>query len=204
MKFILGRKSNMTQMFSDDGTVMPVTVVLAGPCVVTQVKKKETDGYTAVQVGFEMTKKAHKPQRVALKAVEKDGRVPRTLKEVRLDDVAGIEIGQAITVDAFKVGDVVNVTGTSKGKGFQGVVKRHGFHGSPATHGHKDQLRMPGSIGAGGVQRVWKGMRMGGQMGSEQRTIRNVKVVGVDPEAGTLALSGAVPGARNGLLVIHG
>ena len=137
MKFILGRKSTMTQMFTDDGKVMPVTVVHAGPCVVTQVKTDSTDGYIAVQVGFEMTKKARKPQRVALKALEKDGRVPRTLKEVRVKDVEGIEVGQSVTVDVFQVGDFVKVTGTTKGKGFQGVVKRHGFHGSPATHGHR-------------------------------------------------------------------
>ncbi len=200
MKVILGKKLNMTQKFADDGRVIPVTAILAGPCTVTQVKTAETDGYQAVQVGFGNKKKISKPLAGHLKDLENFA----FIREFRLknQDATELKRGDKISVTDFNQGDVVQVTGTSKGKGFQGVVRRHGFHGSPASHGHKDQLRMSGSIGAGGVQHVFKGMRMGGHMGDDQITVKNLEVVDIDPTQNILYIKGAVPGARNGLVEI--
>jgi len=199
MKFILGNKLAMTQTFREDGTVLPVTAVLAGPCTVTQIKG-DKDGYQAVQVGFGKAKKLHRPQAGHLKGLANF----RWLREFRLKEQPTVERGQEITVNTFQVGDLVTVTSTSKGKGFQGVVKRHGFHGSPKTHGHKDQLRMPGSIGAGGVAHVFKGTRMAGRMGGEQVSVHNLEVVEIDSARNILYLKGAVPGARNGFVMIKG
>lgn len=197
MKFILAKKIEMSQIFRPDGTVVPVTLVHAGPCVVAQVKSEETDGYSAIQVGFLEAKKLTKPQEGHLKDLPK----LRELREFRVKDAVELKRGDTIEASNFAVGDVVDVTGTSKGKGFQGVVKRHGFHGHPSSHGHKDQLRMPGSIGAGGPQHVFKGRRMAGRMGNETVTVKNLEVVEVR-EKGILALKGAVPGARNTILAI--
>lgn len=202
MKFILGKKLEMTQIFKDNGDVVPVTTVLAEPNIIVQIKNQEKDGYSAVQVGFGRAKKLKKPQVGHLK----DLGLVKTMREFRLnsEELKELKRGDKITVAVFAKGDEVKVTGTSKGKGFQGVVKRHGFHGSPASHGHKDQLRMPGSIGATDPQRVFKGMRMAGHLGNERVTISGLEIIEVDLDKNILYISGAVPGARNGLLLISG
>ena len=199
-KFILGRKLNMTQKFQEDGRVVPVTVVEAGPCTVVQVKNNDKDGYNAVQVGYATKNKKgiNKPLAGHLKKLDSF----RYLKEFRLDNVENFERSKVFDVTSFAVGDNLKVTATSKGKGFQGVVKRHGFHGSPASHGHKDQLRMPGSIGATDAARVFKGTRMGGHMGVDTVTVTNLELVEVDAENGILYIKGAVPGHRNSLVSI--
>ena len=193
----------MTQLYKEDGTVVPVTAVLALPNVVTQVKSADTkDGYNAVQVGFGVDKKPGKSKSGHLK----DLPIVKTVREFRLagQEAAGVKRGDVITVEVFAEGDAVTVTGQSKGKGFQGVVKRHGFHGQNSSHGHKDQERMPGSIGAGGVQRVFKGRRMAGHMGDEQVTVAGLQIVAVEPEKNILYVKGAVPGARHSLVMIYG
>lgn len=197
MKFILAKKLEMSQVYGPDGSMIPVTLVQAGPCVVTQVKTKDSDGYQAVQVGFMPAKKLNKPEEGHLKDLPK----MRHLSEVRLNEDSSMKRGDVIESTVFQAGDVIHVSGTSKGKGFQGVVKRHHFHGHPTSHGHKDQARMPGSIGAGGVQHVLKGRRMAGRMGDERVTVKNLVVVEVR-ENGILALKGAVPGARHSVVEI--
>ncbi|MEK7607206.1 MAG: 50S ribosomal protein L3 [Patescibacteria group bacterium] len=199
MKFLLGRKLEMTTLWNETGRAVPITVIEAGPCQVTQVKTKERDGYTAVQVGFGKKKHSTKPAAGHLKDLPTFAH----LREVRLDSGADMARGATLTVSQFQPGDKVEVAGISKGKGFQGVVKRHHFAGHPATHGHKDQERMPGSIGAGGVQHVRKGMRMAGRMGGERVTVKNLKVIAVDEGKNLLQVKGAVPGAKNALLVIY-
>ncbi len=198
MKFILAKKMQMSQVFRPDGTVVPVTLLQAGPCVVTQVKDEERDGYRAIQVGFAETKKpVSKPKANHLKGLP----MFRILREFRLEDAGELKRGDTIEASQFEPGDRVQVTGISKGKGFQGVVKRHGFAGSPATHGHKDQLRMPGSIGATGVQRVYKGLKMPGRMGNAQVTVKNLEIV--DVKDGVIAVKGAVPGSRNSIIELR-
>lgn len=204
MKFILGKKIGMTQVFLDNGSVVPVTRVQAGPCVVTQVKTKDHDGVDAVQFGFDKQKtfRLSKPQKGHLEALSwEPGVSVRFLREVPLS-AKNLKRGDVFSASIFSTGEKVSVVGTSKGRGFQGVVKRHGFAGGPASHGHKDNLRMPGSIGAGGVQRVFKGMRMGGHMGDVQITVKNLEVVVVKAEDNELWIKGAIPGARNGLVFI--
>lgn len=201
MKQIIAKKLDMSQIFREDGTVVPVTLLQAGPCVVTQVRTAEKDGYDAVQLGFGEGKKQAKPQQGHLKA---SGAKSRVLKEFRTEGATDLKVGDAIEVSQFSPGEFVHISGVSKGKGFQGVVKRHGFKGSPATHGHKDQHRMPGSIGSGGVARVFKGTRMGGRMGGENVTVKNLEVVQVDAAKGTMAVKGAVPGARGSVVIITG
>lgn len=202
MKIILGKKIRMTQQYTEKG-VVPVTVIAAGPCTVTLLKSRARDGYSAVQLGYDPQRKnLRKPQAGHLRGLT----LFRYLREFRIDPVdlehTGVRRGSVLTVSQFQVGDTIAVTGISKGKGFQGVVKRHGFHGSPASHGHKDQLRMPGSIGAGGVQRVFKGTRMAGRTGGAQTTIQHMSVIKVDADANLLYVKGAVPGARNSLLLV--
>ncbi len=189
----------MTQVFREDGTVVPVTKIQAGPCVITQVKKKETDGVDSVQVGFGEQKafRLNKPMKGHLKDL---GNV-RHMKDFRVAST-DLKRGDRFDVSVFSTGDKVQVTGTSKGKGFQGVVKRHNFAGSPASHGHKDQLRMPGSVGATGPARVFKGTRMGGHMGDDQVTVKNLEVMEVSSENNEIFVKGAIPGARGGLLMI--
>jgi large subunit ribosomal protein L3 len=205
MKGILGKKVGMTQVFSERGEAIPVTVIEAGPCFVAQIKTVEQDGYTAVQLGFEETK----PKRLTqpqLKHLQKSN-LPalRHLRELRVadDELASFEEGQKLTVDIFEEGELVDVTGTSKGRGFAGVVKRYGFRGGPKTHGQSDRHRAPGSVGACTTPgRVFKGKRMPGRMGGERVTTQTLQVVLVDPERNLLALRGAVPGSKNGLLLI--
>jgi len=200
MKFILGKKIEMSQVFDADGKVTPVTVVEAGPCVVTQTKTKDKDGYDALQTGFGAKKKINKPLAGHLKDLGK----LRWLREFHLtgDDKIELKLGDKIEVTSFQEGDLVRVVGISKGKGFQGVVKRHGFHGASATHGTKHALRSPGSIGATHPSRVWKGRRMAGRMGNDQVTLKKIKVIKVVPEANQLFLKGAIPGRRGTLLKI--
>jgi large subunit ribosomal protein L3 len=210
MKFIIGKKIGMTQIWQGDN-VCAVTKVQAGPCVVVQVKSGEKDGYQAVQLGFgeKKAKNIKKPQLGHLKKI-KTGNADfnsniKVLKEFRLEKEGdNLEIGDVIKVDTFAQGDAVNVIGESKGKGFQGVVKRHGFHGSKKTHGNKDQLRMPGSIGATGPAHVFKGMRMGGRTGGEKVTISNLEIIDIDLEKNELLIKGALPGSTNGLIMIYG
>jgi len=202
MKFILGKKSSMTQVWSGD-KVVAVTPVLAGPCVVTQVKTKSKDGYEAVQLayGTRKEKNINKPQ---LGHVKNLNIKPAHMREFRVDDTAAFKTGDVVSVETFEAGDTINVTGTSKGKGFAGVVRRHGFHGFRKTHGNKDQERMPGSIGPKGPAHVFKGMRMAGRMGGDRVTTTNLEVVSVDPEKNIIYVKGAVPGAINGLIIIAG
>jgi large subunit ribosomal protein L3 len=200
MKFIIGKKLGMTQIWQGD-KVIPVTKVSAGPCVITQVKNVKKDGYTAVQIGYgeKKAKKVSKPLAGHLAGLANF----RYLKEFRTKDES-LQRGNTINISTFAAGDIVNATGFSKGKGFQGVVKRHGFHGHPTSHGTKDAVRMPGSIGATGPAHVFKGMRMGGHMGDEQVTTKNLKIVQVDEATNILYIRGAVPGATNGLVYIQG
>ncbi len=202
MKSIIGKKVAMTQVFAKDGTVTPVTVVQAGPCVVTQIKTKATDGVDAVQLGYGFSKHLSKALQGHLKGIGSF----RVLRQVRVSKEAGsgLERGATVDVSGFTEGDTVTVIGTSKGKGFQGVVKRHHFHGSPKTHGHKDQLRMPGSSGAGGLQHVAKGKRMPGRMGNARVTVKNLSVMKVDLEKNELWIQGAIPGARGSVVLLQG
>ncbi|TKJ29581.1 MAG: 50S ribosomal protein L3 [Chloroflexi bacterium B3_Chlor] len=200
MKGILGKKVGMTQIFDDTGEVTPVTVIEAGPCYVTQIKTKTKDGYEAVQLGFAEAKRLNRPQRGHLPKGVPD---VRYLGELKVDDISVYEIGQKIDAGIFSVGDLVDVTGISKGKGFAGAMKRHGFAGGPATHGQSDRARAPGSIGAtSSPGRVFKGKRMPGHMGSQRTTVQNLKVAIVDPERNLLAVKGAVPGAKGGLVTV--
>lgn len=190
----------MTQVYADGDTVFPVTVIAAGPCVVTQVKTDDKDGYTAVQIGYGQRRAKHVSK--AVQGHTKGLGVFARLAEFKVAEVK-CQRGDQLDVTQFSVGEHVKVTSTSKGKGFQGVVKRHGFHGQPASHGHKDQLRKSGSIGAGGVQRTFKDVRMAGRMGQDRVTVANLKVVKVDPEKHELYLGGAIPGASNSLISIY-
>jgi len=204
MRGILGRKAGMTQIFSAQGEVVPVTVIQAGPCFVTQCKREDTDGYRAVQLGFEEAKEKH------LSGGEwghlrKNNLPPlRFLREIAVGDGEEYEVGQKINVGIFQVGERVDVTGISKGKGFAGVVKRHGFRGGPKTHGQSDRHRRAGSIGATtSPGKVFKGTRMAGRMGGQAVTVLNLEVVLVDPRRNLMAVKGGVPGGRGALLVIR-
>lgn len=204
MKGLLGKKLGMTQIFDEQGEVIPVTVIEAGPCYVTQKRILERDGYIAVQLGFEEIKpgRANKPK---LGHLAKNDLPPlRYLREFRVNDHDELSEGQKLDASVFEVEDRVDIIGTSKGRGFAGVVKRHGFGGGPKTHGQSDRWRAPGAISAGSTPgRVFKGLRMAGRMGNKQVTVQNLEVVLVDPERNLLAVKGAVPGARNGLLIIR-
>jgi large subunit ribosomal protein L3 len=204
MAAIIGRKLGMTQIFDEAGASIPVTVIEAGPCPVTQVKTVATDGYAAIQLGFgeKKEKRAPKAERGHAKKAGLDY-APRTLREFRMDTVEGYELGQRLTVEQFEVGSRVKVTGTTKGRGFRGVMKRHGFGGRPGSHGHP-MARNPGTLGPGtNPSRVIKGKKMPGQMGNTQHTERNLRVVRVDAERNLIFLRGAVPGARNSLVYIR-
>ena len=196
----LGKKVGMSRVFREDGRVVPVTMIQAGPCSVTQIKTTDTDGYEAVQLGFGPVKKLNKPKSGHLR-----GASPvRHLREVKADDVGEFELGQQISVDIFEPGELLDVIGTSKGRGFAGVMKRHGFGGGPRTHGQSDRARAPGSIGGGTTPgKVFKGLKMAGHMGNARITVKNLEVVQVDPERNLLFVKGGVPGAPNGLLTIR-
>lgn len=219
MKFILGQKIEMSQIFQNDGNVVPVSIVKAGPCAVTQIKTPGKEKYEAAQIGFGYKKRLTKPEQGHLKGM---GKV-RWLKEFKVQSLKlkvknsklhkneamkqwsnEYKVGDKITVEVFKVGDTVQASGVSKGKGFQGVVRRHHFHGHPKTHGHKDQERMPGSIGSTGPQRVFKGTKMAGQMGNERVTVKGLEIIKIDAVKNLLYLKGAVPGHRGSLLEIKG
>jgi large subunit ribosomal protein L3 len=197
---IIGKKLGMTQIFRDNGKVEAVTAIEAGPCAVVQVKTADKEGYNALQIGFGQAKRLSSPQRGHLKDLGQF----RYLREFRTDDIEGVQVGDRIDVSLFQAGDLVDVTGVSKGKGFAGVVKRYGFAGGPKTHGQSDRHRHPGSIGAGtSPGRVFKGTRMAGHMGSERVTVRKLEVFQTDPDRNLLLVKGAVPGASNGLLLIR-
>ncbi len=203
MKFLLGTKIGMTRIFDADGKNIPVTLVLATPSVVAQIKNEQKDKYNAVQIGFgvKKAKNISKPLRGHLKDLGNS----EFLKEFRTlpQDANKFSRGQKLDVSVFQEGDLVKISGISKGKGFQGVVKRHGFHGGPASHGQKHSLREAGSIGSTAMQRVIKGKRMPGRMGSDRVTVKNLQVVKIDKENNLLALKGAVPGKRGTLLEIR-
>jgi len=195
---LIGKKIGMTQLFQDDGEVV-ITAIEAGPCFVTQVKTEAKDGYNAVQLAFGEVKKLSSPKKGHVKEI---GQLEH-LREFEIDDVSSVKVGQKVDADMFKPGDLINVTGVSKGKGFAGVVKRHHFAGGPKTHGQSDRHRAPGSVGATtSPGRVFKGLRMAGHMGDRRVTTRNLKVVNVDLARHLLLVRGAVPGARKGLLLI--
>ena len=202
MKFISGKKLSMTQIWSGD-EVIAVTPVQAGPCVITQVKTKAKDGYEALQLAYGVRKEKNikKPQLGHYKAA---GVKPMHVREFKIEDSSQFKVGDVVSVEAFAAKDAIDVTGTSKGKGFQGVVKRHHFHGFRKTHGNKDQERMPGSIGPKGPAHVFKGTRMGGRMGGERVTTTNLEVVAIDAEKNIIFVKGAVPGAINGFVMIKG
>jgi large subunit ribosomal protein L3 len=196
---IIGKKLGMGQIFGDDGKVEAVTAIEAGPCVVTQVKTRDKEGYNAAQLGFGETKRLNSPQQGHLKGLGQF----KHLQEFRVADTEGIKVGDKVDVSQFKEGDLVDITGVSKGKGFAGVVKRHHFAGGPKTHGQSDRHRHPGSIGSTtSPGRVLKGMRMAGHMGSNRVKVRRLEVRKADPERNLLLVRGAVPGAKNGLLLI--
>lgn len=200
MKAILAKKVGMTQIFDESGVLTPVTVLAAGPCVVTQIKSSETDGYEAVQIGFEKAKHLPKPQAGHLK---KAGSESRYLREIESPQDEELKVGQAIEADVFEVGDKVVVTGTSKGKGFAGTIKRHNFHRGPKTHGSRN-YRAPGSIGSMYPQHVFKGIKMAGRMGHDRVSVKNLKVVKVDGKNGLLAISGAIPGPKKSIIMVRG
>lgn len=210
MKGIIGRKVGMTQVFDENGQVIPVTVIKAGPCYVTQVRTEDKDGYTAVQLGFEELppkrngeSRLTRPKRGHLKRNGMELPDLRVLREFRVKEI-DVEEGQKLTVsDVFEQGERVDVVGTSKGRGFAGTVKRHGFNRQPKTHGQSDRERAPGSIGATSTPgRVMKGTRMAGRMGGQRVTVQNLEVVVVDAEKNMLAVRGSVPGAKGGILLI--
>lgn len=194
MKFILGKKIEMSQIFDEGGNVVPVTLIQAGPCYVLQIKTDKKDGYQAIQIGFEKLKQKKVKKPLKQKPY-------RFLKEFG-GDISKYKIDDEIKVDVFEEGDIVKVSGTSKGKGFAGVVKRHGFAGGPASHGQKDRLRAPGSIGTSFPERVPKGRRMPGRMGGERVTVRGSEVIKIDKKNNLMAVKGAVPGHRGSLVEI--
>lgn len=201
MKFILGIKQNMTQVFDDKGNVHPATILSAGPVSVTQIKTKETDGYNSVQVGLGERKEKNisKPVLGHLKGLK-----VRFIKEFIVEDTTKFKVGDKIDLSGFSAGDNVEVSAISKGKGYQSVIKRHGFKGQPRSHGQKHSENAPGSIGGGLRNRVPKNMRMAGRTGGDRVTVKNLKVLGVDQENNQLLISGAVPGRRGTLVEIRG
>ena len=197
---LIGKKLGMSQIFDDTGLAHPVTVLEVGPCVVTQIKTPERDGYSAVQLGFGLDKRLNRPERGHRKG---SGFMSRTLREVKASDTADMAVGQVITADAFAEGELVDVTGTSKGRGFDGTVKRHGFRRGPETHG-SDSHRQPGSIGAGTYPgKVFKGTGMAGRMGSDRVTVKKMTIVRRDEQRNLLLIKGSLPGSPNSMVVVR-
>ena len=204
MQVILGTKIGMTQIIGEDGVVTPVTILEAGPCTVTQIKTVESDGYNAVQVGYGQGKNLSKSVAGHVKKAGENTN-PKVLKEFRVEEIPeGMKLGDVITAESFKLGDKVAVTGTSKGKGFAGTVKRHNFIESRNTHGFKGNIRRVGSIGSMYPQKVWKGKKMPGRMGHDQVTVKNLVVAYIDAEKNLIGLKGAVPGPRAGIVSLEG
>lgn len=202
MKALIGTKIGMTQVITDDGIVTPVTLIQAGPVVVVQLKTIEKDGYNAVQVGFKTDKKPTKQLAGHTKA---SGTASKVIREVRVDELPeGVKVGDQYDTSSFTVGDMVNVTGTSKGKGFAGTVKRHNFNTSKSTHGGNGNVRKPGSIGSMYPQKVFKGKRMAGHMGFERVTVKNLVVSYISLDDHLIGVKGAIPGPRKGLVMIGG
>ena len=198
---LLGKKLGMTQIFDETGRAVPVTVLEVGPCPITQIKTKERDGYEALQLGFGHSKRLNSPERGHRRPSGADSRY---LREVRASDVDEFRVGQVLDCTLFKEGELVDVTGISKGRGFAGVMKRHGFGGGPKTHGQSDRARAPGSIGASATPgRVLKGMRMAGQMGNERITTQNLRVAKVDAQRNLVLVRGSVPGSKGGLVMVR-
>jgi large subunit ribosomal protein L3 len=201
VRALVGKKIGTTVFFRDNGEAVCATAVEVGPCTVTQVKTVDKDGYEAIQLGYGQVRRLNKPQRDHLKGANE---LYRFLREVEVDDIADIEVGQKFDVGLFQPGDKVDAAGLSIGRGFAGGIKRHGFHGGPKTHGQSDRHRAPGSIGAGSSPgRVVKGHKMAGHMGNARVTVRNLEVVQSDPERNVLLVKGSVPGVRNTLIVIR-
>jgi large subunit ribosomal protein L3 len=197
---LLGKKLGMSRVIDDSGVVVGATILSIGPCYVTQIKTVDRDGYDAVQIGYHEQRELNKPQLGHLKGLPR----LRHLREVRADGDDGVELGQQFDSSLFSVGEIVDVVGTSKGRGFAGVVRRHGFHGGPKTHGQSDRWRAPGSSGAGTTPgRVLKGTRMAGRMGGERVTVKNLQVVAVDTERNLVAVRGGVPGPTGALLMVR-
>lgn len=204
MKALITRKVGMTSTIAEDGTMQAITLLSASPCVITQVKTDEKDGYTAVQVGFEQAKEAktHKPQAGHFKAA---GTMPKIVREFRVPEITeDLTVGSQLTAEVFTVGDTVHVTGTSKGKGWAGTIRRHNFHRQRKTHGGKGNTRKVGSIGSMYPQHILKGKKMAGHLGHEQVTVRNLKVALVDADKGYIGVVGAVPGPNKGIVLIKG
>ena len=201
MKTLLGTKLGMTQLLADDGRAVPVTLIQAGPVTVTQVKTVDKDGYNAVQVAYGAGKNLSK---AVAGHVETAKVTPKYLREVRVDNLPEVKVGDEFNVSVFAVGDMVDATGISKGKGFAGTVKRHNFNTSKKTHGGNGNVRKPGSIGSMYPQKVFKGKRMAGRMGAERVTVKNLEVAYVDPETNLIGVKGAVPGPRKGLIILGG
>ena len=202
MNGLIGKKIGMTQIFDDDGNIIPVTVVEAGPCYITQVKTVEKDGYAAVQIAFGKTKNVIKP---ISGHYQKAGVEPKNkLIEFELIPDENVQLGEEVKVDIFKPGEKIKISGVSKGRGFAGVIKRHGFSGGPVSHGQSDRLRAPGSMGQSSYpSRVFKGKKLPGRFGNDRVTVKNLKIVKVDVEKNLLFIKGAVPGARNGFVEIR-
>ena len=200
---LIWRKLGMTRIFADDGSVVPVSVIEATPNTITRLRTAEQDGYVAVQLGAGSARKVTKPVAGQFTALPKELQRPRVVREMRVDATDGYEAGQQLDVSIFEAGELVDVIGTSKGKGFAGTIKRHGFHRGPKTHG-SNNYRQPGSVGAGTTPgRVFKNTKMAGHLGDDRVTVKKLKVVRVDPERNLILVKGAVPGARNGLLLVQ-
>lgn len=206
MKALITRKVGMTSTIAEDGVVTAVTLLSASPCVITQVKTVDTDGYTAVQLGAEEAKNPGKAQAGHIKAAGfTDGAAPKIIREFRIDELTeDLKVGEKISADVFEVGDSVDVTGLTKGKGWAGTIRRHNFHRQRKTHGGKGNTRKVGSIGSMYPQRIFPGKKMAGQLGHEQITVKNLKVAFVDAENNLIGVTGAVPGPRKGIIILKG